>query len=80
MKQQKLDEAELADIIFSTYTMSSEALDISSLNAIILATSRRKIEQSIGRILRKNDHECRPLIIDIINYLTINIISQVSNH
>ena len=52
MKQEKLDIAEKADIIFSTYSMSSEALDISSLNTIILSTSRKNVEQSVGRILR----------------------------
>ena len=69
MKQKLLDEAEHADIIFSTYSMSSEALDISSLNTVILATSRRKVEQSTGRILRKQkgNYKVIPLIIDIVD-------------
>ena len=33
--------------------MASEALDIPELNTLIMATPRRKIEQSVGRILRK---------------------------
>ena len=71
MKQTKLDDAEKANIIFSTYSMSSEALDISSLNTIILATPRRKIEQSTGRILRKEKGKylVQPLIIDIVDSL-----------
>ena len=71
MKQKLLDEAEAADIIFSTYSMSSEALDISSLNAVILSTPRRKVEQSTGRILRKEKGQyiVRPLIIDIVDNL-----------
>ena len=71
MKQKLLDESEKANIIFSTYSMSSEALDISSLNTVILATPRRKVEQSTGRILRKEKGEylVQPLIIDVIDSL-----------
>ena len=71
MKQKKLDESEKADVIFSTYSMSSEALDIDTLNTIILATSRRKVEQSVGRILRKQkgNYKVKPLIIDIVDKL-----------
>jgi len=71
MKQAKLDIAEEADIIFSTYSMSSEALDISSLNTIILATSRRNVEQSVGRILRnqKGNYLAQPLVIDVVDSL-----------
>lgn len=71
LKQKILDEAEEANIIFSTYSMSSEALDISSLNTVILATPRRKVEQSTGRILRaeKGKYLAQPLIIDIIDSL-----------
>ena len=71
LKQKVLDDAEKAEIIFSTYSMSSEALDISSLNTVILATPRRKVEQSTGRILRneKGKYLAQPLIIDIIDSL-----------
>ena len=71
MKQVKLDEAEEADIIFSTYSMSSEALDISTLNTVILSTSRRNVEQSVGRILRKQkgNYIVQPLVIDIVDSL-----------
>ena len=69
MKQSKLDESEEADIIFSTYSMSSEALDISSLNTVILGTSRRNVEQSVGRILRKQkgSYLSQPLVIDVVD-------------
>lgn len=68
MKQNKLTEAESAEIIFSTYQMSSEGLDIPTLNTIILATSRKNVEQSVGRILRKQSgYEVQPLIVDIVD-------------
>jgi len=68
MKEEKLIKAEDADLIFSTYQMSSEGLDIPSLNTIILTTSRKKVEQSVGRILRKQSgYDVQPLIVDIVD-------------
>ena len=68
MKEKKLDEAEEAEIIFSTYQMSSEGLDIPTLNTILLTTSRKNVEQSVGRILRKQGGQAVfPLIIDFVD-------------
>ena len=44
--QKKLDEASKAQILLGSYGMASEGLDIPSLNTLILATPRSKIEQS----------------------------------
>ena len=68
MKQSKLDQASEANIILGSYGMASEGLDIPSLNTLIMATPRREVEQSIGRIIRKVG-EVQPLIIDIIDML-----------
>lgn len=68
MNEKKLEEAEKAEIIFSTYQMSSEGLDIPTLNTIVLTTSRKNVEQSVGRILRKQSgYDVEPLIIDIVD-------------
>jgi superfamily II DNA or RNA helicase len=69
MKQKKLDEASCAQIILGSYGMASEGLDIPTLNTLIMATPRREVEQSIGRIIRKSDHTVQPLIIDIVDML-----------
>lgn len=69
MKQNKLDESAKAKVIFSTYSMSSEALDIPELNTLFLLTPRKEVEQSVGRITRKLDHPVQPLVIDIIDQL-----------
>ena len=74
-KQSKLDEATKATVILASYGMASEALDIPSLNTLIMATPRRGIEQSIGRILRKTDHKIQPLIVDIVDNLS-SFVSQ----
>jgi len=68
-KQKDLDDAEKCQILLGTFAMASEALDIPSLNTLIMVTPRREIEQSIGRILRKSDHPVQPLIIDIVDEL-----------
>jgi superfamily II DNA or RNA helicase len=68
MKQTKLDESEKAQVIFGTFSMASEALDIPDLNTLVMATPRKEIEQTIGRILRKV-HEVQPIVIDIVDQL-----------
>ena len=69
MKQKKLDESTKAQVIFATYSMAQEALDIPELNTLLMVTPRKEIEQAIGRITRKRDHPVQPLVIDIIDQL-----------
>lgn len=69
MKQAKLNIAAQATVILASYGMASEALDIPTLNTLIMATPRRNIEQSVGRILRTKNHKIQPLIIDIVDQL-----------
>ena len=49
--------------------MASEAMNIKSLNTVILASPRKKVEQSTGRILRvrPEQREVAPLIYDIVD-------------
>ena len=64
MKDYELEDAEEADVIFATYEMAEEGLDIPALNTLIFGTTK-KIEQCVGRILRKKDDD--KLIIDIVD-------------
>ena len=73
MKQKQLKLAEEADILFATYSMASEALDIPMLNTLFLITSRKNVEQSVGRILRKSDHVVQPLIVDIVDNIKVYV-------
>jgi hypothetical protein len=61
--------AEEAQILWATYQMASEAMNIKTLNCVVMATSRKKIEQSTGRILRQRpeDRKLSPLIVDIVD-------------
>lgn len=53
-----------SQVIFSTYSMASEALDIPSLSALILSTPKQNIEQSIMRVIRGKYQLYDPIIID----------------
>jgi len=69
MKDNARKEAEKANVIFATYGMASEGLDIPDLNTLFLVTSRREIEQAVGRITRKINPDIRPLIFDFTDQL-----------
>jgi superfamily II DNA or RNA helicase len=58
-----------AQVLLATYSMASDALNIKSLNAVILASPRKRVEQSTGRILRQRPEErtLAPLIVDIVD-------------
>ncbi len=72
MKNWQLKEAEEATIIFATYHIAAEALDISALNTLVLATSTKNPEQAFGRIMRKQvtESDINPMIIDICDQLS----------
>ena len=58
-----------ARVLLASYSMASEAMNIKELNAVILASPRKKVEQSTGRILRqrKEDRKVDPIIIDLVD-------------
>ena len=73
MSQTKLNDSAKANIILATTHMSSEGLDIPTLNSLILVSPMSDIEQSVGRILRSkvSDRIIKPLIIDIVDNFSI---------
>lgn len=50
-------------IILATYDMVEEGFNKESLTAVLLLTPRGKVNQSTGRILRKEEYDYNPLII-----------------
>lgn len=58
-----------ARIVLATYAMASEAMNIKTLNAVVLASPRKKVEQSTGRILRvrPDQRNLEHRILDIID-------------
>ena len=70
MKEEVREEgARTSQVLLGTYQMASEAMNIKTLNTMIMASPRKKIEQSTGRILRtrKDEREVDPVIVDIID-------------
>lgn len=72
MKDYELKDSSEVDIIFGTYSMAEEGLDIDGLNTLVLATPKKNIIQSIGRIMRKpiEEGDVNPLVIDILDELS----------
>jgi superfamily II DNA or RNA helicase len=69
-RQERYECEQYCDIAFATYQMASEGLDIDRLNCVLLASPKKDINQSVGRILRK-DTGVRPLVIDIVDNLSM---------
>lgn len=65
--------AQTARVLLASYAMASEAMNIKSLNTVILASPRKKVEQSTGRILRikPEQREVPPIIVDIVDSHTV---------
>ena len=65
MKEAALKETEDKQIVLATYAMAAEALDIKTLSALVMASPKTDITQSVGRILRTR-HD-NPIIVDIVD-------------
>ena len=59
--------AEHKQVIFTTYAMSREALDIPALDTLVMATPVGTVEQVVGRILRKHPNKKTPLVLDVVD-------------
>jgi superfamily II DNA or RNA helicase len=68
MKQKERETSQKCDVILGTYKLASVGMDIPDLNTLVMASPRREIEQSVGRILRKTKNaEFKPKIVDFID-------------
>jgi len=69
MKQKDLDVSATKRVLLGTFAMASEGMNIPTLNAVLLATPKSNIEQSVGRILRLRPEErkVQPIIFDVLD-------------
>jgi superfamily II DNA or RNA helicase len=67
MNEIQLKQSENKQIVLSSYSMSSEGLDIPTLNAEFLITPKTDIVQSVGRILRAKHLFSHPIIYDFVD-------------
>lgn len=72
-KNERFEAEQYADILFATFQMAQEGLDIDRLNTVILATPKPDVNQAVGRVLRKvlENGDVRPLVIDIVDKLPV---------
>ncbi len=71
MKEEELDEAQKAQVIFATKQFAEEGLDIPALDTLFLTTPLSDIEQAAGRILRPFEGKKDPFIVDFRDDLLI---------
>jgi superfamily II DNA or RNA helicase len=65
MKKEALEATEKKKVVLATYAMAAEALDIKTLNTLVMVSPKTDIIQSVGRILRmKADGK---VIVDIVD-------------
>lgn len=57
--------ASTAHVLFGTFQMAAEGLDIPTLSALILATPTGDIEQALGRILRISPQKHEVWVLDV---------------
>jgi superfamily II DNA or RNA helicase len=64
MKKSERAESAQCQVIFGTYALAKEGLDIPELDVLVMATPKQEIAQPIGRILRSLPGKKQPLVID----------------
>ncbi len=61
-----LDAGAQKRIIFATFALAQEGLDIPKLDTVILATPKSDVKQAVGRILRGKTQNC-PIVFDVVD-------------
>lgn len=67
MKELQLKSSENKPVIFASYSMCSEGLDIPTLNAEFLITPKTDVVQIVGRVLRAKHRFSHPIIYDFVD-------------
>jgi len=71
-KKRAREDNKNASVLFTTYSMGEEGLDVNGLDTLVLTTPRKSLEQIVGRILRGNGLH-PPKIVDVVDQLSIFI-------
>jgi superfamily II DNA or RNA helicase len=67
LTKQEREAAKKRRVILATYAYTSEATDIPSLDAMVMATPRSNVVQITGRILREHDNKKTPVVLDLVD-------------
>lgn len=73
-------------VLYSTYSLAKEGLDITSLDTLILATPVKDyaiVIQAVGRVARKNENKHEPIVLDFVDVIigrAVNMYKQRVKH
>ena len=69
MKKDDLKASSEKSLIFATFEMASEGLDILALDTLFMVTPKGNVNQVVGRILRKqfDEYENPPMVVDFVD-------------
>lgn len=67
MKQIERETASRATVIFGSFSLAQEGLDIPDLDTLVLATPVSDVTQAVGRILRACEDKMRAVVVDILD-------------
>lgn len=59
--------AEQMQVLFATWHMAEEGMDIPALDTLFMVTPRNGVEQAVGRILRIRDEKRAPVVVDFVD-------------
>ena len=65
MKPEELRRSAEKQIMFGTFGMAKEGMDVPQLDMLTVGTPVKDIEQAVGRILRKDDWKMDPIVVDL---------------
>lgn len=64
LKEEDYTRAKEKRVILGSYQICGTGFNLPKLNTLVLATPRKRVEQMLGRILRKQ-HDIHPVVVDV---------------
>lgn len=71
MDEEARNRSSGCNVLFGTFQYVKEGYDCSSLDTLYLATPHTDVEQAVGRILRQDPDKKEPLVVDVVDSLTV---------
>lgn len=67
--RERIEQGKKCRVVFGTFQKARQALDIATLNALVMVSPKKDVEQAVGRVLRvrREERVCPPVVIDIVD-------------
>lgn len=59
--------AEKMQVLFATFAMAKEGLDVPALDTLLMVTPKGDVHQAVGRIMRSHSEKRAPVVVDIVD-------------